>query len=194
MSTLTQHVYHNLSPFQSVCGRVSMDFITGLPKAQGKDCIFVVVDRLTKFSHFFSNSMDFSTSQVEYLFFKEVFKLHGIPKMIVSDMENMFMSIFFQELFRLVHPKLTPITSYHPQTYGKTERMNQIVEDMLQMYVRMKPTKWEEYLHLVEFSYNNGYHTSAKMSPFEVLYDRKCTTLISWDNLVDRLMMGLEML
>jgi hypothetical protein len=57
-----------------------------------------------------------------------------------------------------------------------------------------EPSKWEDYLHLVEFAYNNGYQTSAKMSPFEVLYDRKCTTLISWDNPVDRLMVGPEML
>jgi hypothetical protein len=71
---------------------------------------------------------------------------------------------------------------------GQTERTNQIVEEMLQMYVRMKPTKWEEYLCLVEFSYNNGYQTSAKMSPFEVLYQRKCRTLIRWDNPVDKLM------
>jgi hypothetical protein len=58
----------------------------------------------------------------------------------------------------------------------------------------MKPTKWEEYLHLVEFVYNNGYQTSTKMSPFKVLCDRKCTTPISWDDLVERLMMGPKML
>jgi hypothetical protein len=57
-----------------------------------------------------------------------------------------------------------------------------------------KPTKWEEYLHLGEFSYNNDYHTSAKMSPFKALYRRKCTTLISWDNPVDKIMVGLEIL
>jgi hypothetical protein len=81
---------------------VSMDFITGLPKAQGKDCIFVVVDRLTKFAHFFSISMDYSASQVADLFFREVFRLHGLPKTIVSDRDNRFMSTFWQELFRLV--------------------------------------------------------------------------------------------
>ena len=63
---------------------------------------------------------------------------------------------------------------------------------MLHLYVRTK--KWEDYLHLVEFAYNNGYQTLAKMSPFEVLYERKCTTLISWDNPVDRLMVRPEML
>ena len=62
------------------------------------------------------------------------------------------------------------------------------------MYVRTKPSKWEDYPHVAEFSYNNGYQTSTKMSPFEVLYDTKCTTPIRKDNPVDRLMVGPEML
>ena len=60
--------------------------------------------------------------------------------------------------------------AYHPQIDENTERVNQIVEDMLRMYVMNKPTKWEYYLHLAEFSYNNGYHNFTKMSPFEVIY------------------------
>jgi hypothetical protein len=65
---------------------------------------------------------------------------------------------------------------------------------MLHMYLRKKSNKWEDYLHLVEFAYNNGYQTWAKLSPFEIMYDKKCTTLISWDNPADRLMVGPEML
>jgi hypothetical protein len=71
-----------------------MDFISGLPKVQGKDCIFVVVDRLMKFAHFFAIATDFRATQVADLFFKEVFRLHGFPKAIVSDMDNRFMSTF----------------------------------------------------------------------------------------------------
>jgi hypothetical protein len=59
---------------------------------------------------------------------------------------------------------------------------------MLRMYKRTKPTKWEEYLHLLEFIYNNGYQASTKMTPFQVLYGRKCTTQMSWNNLVDKIM------
>jgi hypothetical protein len=62
------------------------------------------------------------------------------------------------------------------------------------MYVMDCPTKWEEYLHLVEFAYNNGYQTSLKMSPFEVMYDKKCRTPVSWDNPVDRIILGPDML
>ena len=65
---------------------------------------------------------------------------------------------------------------------------------MLRMYVRDNPKKWEEYLHLVEFSYKNNYQASAKLSPFEILYGRKCNTPISWSNMVDRLIVGPNLL
>ena len=73
---------------------------------------------------------------------------------------------------------------------GQTERVNQIVEDMLRMYVMNNPTKWEDYLRLAEFVYNNGYQNSSRMSPFEVLYGQKCRTSVTWDRRVDRLMLG----
>ena len=76
-------------------GSVSMDFITGLPKVQGRDCLYVVVDKLTKFVHFFSISSDYSAAQVAELFFKEVFKLHGLPKTIVSDQDSRFIGAFW---------------------------------------------------------------------------------------------------
>jgi hypothetical protein len=84
--------------------------------------------------------------------------------------------------------------AYHPQSDGKTKRFNRVIEDMLRMYVMDKPSKWEDYLHLVEFSYNNEYQASLKMSPFEALYGRKCNTPVSWDNPVDRVVLGPELL
>ena len=62
------------------------------------------------------------------------------------------------------------------------------------MYVMNNNNKWEDYLHLADFAYNNEYQTSAKMSPFEVLYGRKCRTPVTWDSLADRLMLGLDLL
>ena len=84
-------------------------------------------------------------------------------------------------------------TAYHPQRDGKTERVDQIVEDMLRMYVMHNSMKWEDYLHLTEFSYKNAYQNSAKMSPFEVLIGWKCRTLVTWDSTADRLMLGAEL-
>ena len=65
---------------------------------------------------------------------------------------------------------------------------------MLGMYVMNNPTKWEDYLHLAVFAYNNGYQASAKMIPFKVLYGWKCRTLVTWDSLVDQLMLGPDLL
>ena len=79
-----------------------MDFIIGLPKSLGKDYIYVVVDRLTKFSHLFSVTSSFIAAQVADILFKEIFRLHRLPKSIVSDRDGRFMSAFWQELFILV--------------------------------------------------------------------------------------------
>jgi hypothetical protein len=84
--------------------------------------------------------------------------------------------------------------AYHPQSDGQTKRVNQVIEEMLRMYVMDKPSKWEDYLHLVEFAYNNGYQASLKMSPFEALYGKKCNTPVCWDNLAYRVVLGLEFL
>ena len=97
-------------------------------------------------------------------------------------------------MFKGVDTKLIFSTCYHPQTDGQTERVNQVIQDMLQMYVRDHPNKWEDYLQLAEFAYNNHYQDSTKLSPFEILYGRKCNTPISWSNLVDRFMLGPDLL
>ena len=85
-------------------------------------------------------------------------------------------------------------TTYHPKSYRKTYRTNRITEDMLRMYMMDHPSKWEDYIHLVEFSYNNGHHASLKMSPFEALCGRKCNTPMSWDNPIDIAVIGLDLL
>jgi hypothetical protein len=78
-----------------------MDFIIGLPKAQARDCIYVVVDCLTKIAHLFSISFEHKVAWVEYFFFNYIFRLYGLPRFTVSDRDNMFYSTFWQELFRL---------------------------------------------------------------------------------------------
>ena len=88
---------------------------------------------------------------------KEIFRLHGIPKVIISDRDPKFTSNFWKYLFKGLDTKLNFITAYHLQTDGQTERFNQVLEDMLRMYVRDYPKKWEYYFHLVEFAYNNHY-------------------------------------
>eukprot|EP00253_Pinus_taeda_P026800 PITA_26800 len=125
---------------------------------------------------------------------QNIFKLHGLPKTIISDRAVNFTSIFWKTLFEELATQLSFSTAYHPQTDGQTEWVKEVVEDMLREYVMQQPAKWEDYLHLVEFAYNNGYHTSLLMSPFKILYGRKCHTPSSWSGPEDRLMLGPEML
>ena len=98
----------------------------------------------------------FKAINIVEIFMKESFRLHGISKMVILYRDVKFTSAFWKELFVRINTNLNFSTSYHPQTDGQTERTNQIVEEMLHIYVRTKPNKWEDYIHLVEFAYNNG--------------------------------------
>ena len=95
----------------------------------------------------------------------EIFILHELPKATYLDRDSKFTYKFWKGLFQELGKQLDISTSYHPQTDGQTKRSNQVHEDMLRMYVMDKPSKWEDYLHLVEFAYNNSHQASLGMSP-----------------------------
>jgi hypothetical protein len=174
---------------------ITMDFITGLPRTNKQhDSIMVVVDKLTKVAHFLPVKTTHTVANIAEIFMKEIARLHGIPRIIVSDRDTKFTSNLWRGLFKGFGTNMNFSIAYHPQKDGKTERVNRIIGDMLRMYVMDNPSKWEDYLHLVEFAYNNGYQASLRMRPFESLYDRKCDTPVSWDNPADRVVLGLEFL
>ena len=104
----------------------------------------VVVDKLTKEAHFISVKSTHYTDDIAKIFMKEIFKLHGFLKAIVSDRDIKFTSNFWKGLFVDLGTKLKFSTAYHPQTDGQTKRVNQVLEYMLRMYVMDKPTKWED--------------------------------------------------
>jgi hypothetical protein len=152
---------------------ISTDFVTGLQTStKQNDIIMVVVDKLSKYAHFIPVKLTCKAIDVTNIFMKEIFRLHGMPKEIVSDRDTKFTSNFWKSLMVGLETKLLFSTAYHPQTDGQMERVNQILEDMLRMHVMNQPKKWEDFLLLVEFTYNNGYQESLKMSPFEVFYGR----------------------
>jgi hypothetical protein len=159
---------------------VTIDFITGLPRTNKQhDSIMVVVDKLTKAAHFIPLKTTHKATNVADIYMREVALLHGIPKTIVSDRDPKFTSKFWRGLFKGFRTNLNFNTTYHAEFDGQIERVNQVIEYMLRMYVMDKQSKWEDYLHLVEFAYNNGYQASLKMSPFEALYGKKCNTPVS---------------
>ena len=126
-----------------------MDFITGLPKIKKQnDSIFVVIDKLSKAAHFTPMKSIFKVVNITNIFLKEIFRLHGIPKVIILNRDVNFKGKFWRYLFSGLETQLKFSIAYHLQTDGQTERVNQIVEDMLCMYVMNKPNKWEDYMHL----------------------------------------------
>jgi hypothetical protein len=160
---------------------ISMDFIVGLPNTtQRHDSIWVIVDRLTKTAHFLSVHTTYNTKKYAEIYLDQIVHLHGIPKMIISDRGAQFIARFWEQLQFALGTKLIRSSAYHPQTDGQTERINQILEDMLRACVLQYDKNWDKCLSLVEFSYNNNYQTSLKMAPFEALYGRRCRNPLSW--------------
>lgn len=173
---------------------ISMDFIVGLPRTQkGNNMIWVIVDRLTKAAHFIPMKDTWTKKQLAIAYRAHVLKLHGIPKSIVSDRDSRFISKFWQELQESLGTKLKMSTAFHPATDGQTERTIQTLEDMLRACVLGFGGSWEEKLDLIEFSYNNSYHSSIKLAPFEALYGRKCRSPICWDDASEATILGPEM-
>nr|KYP56403.1 Retrotransposable element Tf2 [Cajanus cajan] len=124
---------------------VSMDFIEGLPKAQGKDSILVVAVRLTKYAHFLSLCHPFTICDVAEIFLKDIVKLHGFPAIIVSNMDKIFFSNFWIELFRLVGTKLKFSAAYHSQSDGQTEVVNKCLKTYLRRLIGSKPKQWPKW-------------------------------------------------
>jgi hypothetical protein len=149
---------------------VSLDFISGLPPTGKGNCILVVVDKLSKYAHFMILKHPFTALTVAKTFLSEVYRLHGLPTAIISDRDPIFTSRLWQELFRLTGTQLCLSSSYHPQSDGQTERVNQCLETYLRCFVHSCPRQWPMWLSLAEFWYNTCHHSSLGKSPFEVLY------------------------
>ncbi|WVZ78975.1 hypothetical protein U9M48_026610 [Paspalum notatum var. saurae] len=149
---------------------ISMDFIEGLPKSEGFNAILVVVDRFTKFAHFIAIKHPYTAQVIARCILDNVVRLHGLPKSIVSDRDPVFVSHFWQELFRLYDAKLNLSTAYHPQTDGQTERVNQSLKMYLRCAVHNSPHSWKKWLSLAELWYNSAFHSALGSSPFQALY------------------------
>nr|GEX82830.1 protein kinase-like domain, phloem protein 2-like protein [Tanacetum cinerariifolium] len=147
-----------------------MDFIGGLPKVKGKDIIFVVVHRLTKYSHFMVLGHPYSAKEVAQVFIDNVYKLHGCPSSIISDRDPIFLSAFWKEFLALQGIKSKLSTAYHPQTDGQTEVVNRYLEGYLRCMVMERPLTWVKWVALAEWWYNTSFHSSIGMTPFEALY------------------------
>lgn len=174
---------------------ISMDFVSGLPRTiTGHDAIWVIVDRLTKSAHFIAVNMTFPLEKLARIYVKEIVRLHGVPANIVSDRDPRFVSKFWGSLHEALGTRLSLSSAYHPQSDGQSERTIQTLEDMLRACVLDYKGSWEDFLPLAEFSYNNSYHSSLGMAPFEALYGRRCKTPLCWLSGEDKITLGPELL
>ena len=168
-----------------------MDFVSSLPLTQRKHyVIWVIIDRLTKSAHFVLVRMDYSMDQLAELCVDEIVRLHGVPLSIVSDRDPRFTSRFWKELQSALGTRLNFSTTFHLQTNGQSERLIHILEDMLRGCVINFPGSWDRYIPLMEFAYDNNYHASIGMAPYEALYGRKGRTPVCWTKLSDYRVIG----
>ncbi|KAL4027967.1 hypothetical protein IC575_011157 [Cucumis melo] len=173
---------------------VSMDFITGLPRTlRGFTVIWVVVDRLTKSAHFVPGKSTYTASKWAQLYMSEIVRLHGVPVSIISDRDARFTSKFWKGLQTAMDTRLDFSTAFHPQTDGQTERLNQVLEDMLRACALEFPGSWDSHLHLMEFAYNNSFQATIGMTPFEALYGKCCRSPVCWGEVGEQRLMGPEL-
>lgn len=157
---------------------LSIDFITGLPKSKGFEAVLVVVDRLSKYSHFILLKHPYNAKTIAELFVKEIIRLQGIPSSIISDRDPIFMSHFWMELFKLQGTNLKMSSAYHLETDGQTEVINSCLESYLRCFASEQPKSWSHWISWAKFWYNTTFHVSIGKSPFEVVYGRSPPTLV----------------
>jgi hypothetical protein len=146
----------------------SVNFIVELPNSHGFDMTMVIVDSVTKRGHFIPTHTTVTTLGSARLYLQHVWKLHGLPRSMVSDRGPQFVAEFMRELYRLLGINVSASTAYHPQSDGQTERVNQELEQYIRVFVNEHQNDWDTLLPLTEFTYNNHTHSVTQHTPFFV--------------------------
>ena len=145
---------------------LSIDFVVELPSSSGHDAVMTVVDSVSKRVHFIPTHTTVTAEGAARLFLHQVWKLHGLPKCVISDRGPQFVACFTKELYRLLGIKLASSTAWHPQTNGQMECMNQELDQYLWLFVNERQDNWYDLLSMAEFQHNNHVHSVTQQPPF----------------------------
>ncbi|MBW0532279.1 hypothetical protein O181_071994 [Austropuccinia psidii MF-1] len=145
---------------------IGMDFIVKLPKSCGFNASLVIVDFYTKGAHLVPCNEDIDSPKLATIFIDQFIRHHGFPQKIVTDRGSLFVSTFWRLICAKLRIKPTPSTTYHPQTDGQTERMNQPLEEYLRHFCGYLQDDWANLLPMAEMCLNNTTAASTGFSPF----------------------------
>jgi len=157
---------HPLRILDSQWDTLSIDFIVELPFSSRHNAVMTVVDSVSKRVHFIPTHMTVTVEGAARLFLHQVWKLHGLPKCVILDRGPQFVARFTKELYHLLGIKLASSTAWHPQTDGQTERVNQELDQYLQLFVNERQDNWYDLLPMAEFQHNNHVHSATQQPPF----------------------------
>jgi len=143
-----------------------VDFVVELPLSSGHDAVMTVVDSVSKRAHFILTHTTVTAEGAARLFLHQVWKLHSLPKCVISDRGPQFVARFTRELYRLLGIKLASSTAWHPQTDGQTERVNQELDQYLWLFVNERQDNWYDLLSMAEFQHNNHVHSATQQPLF----------------------------
>jgi hypothetical protein len=163
---------------------ISIDFVFELPlTSKNHDSVWVIVDRLTKTTHFIPVHTNYNAKDYASLYIEHIVCVHGVLKTIISDRGSLFVSHFWEQLHLSLGTKIIRYSAYCSKIDGQIERVNHILEDILRACVVHFDKSWDKCLALVEFSYNYSYQASLKMAPYEALYGHRCRTPLNWSQI-----------
>ena len=142
------------------------DLVGPLPKSKGKDAIYVVIDRFTKYAYFVACNTTETAKSLALLHAKHVWSHEGLPQVHSFDRGPQFKAEYTKELFKKLGIEHRLSTAYHPQSQGQVENLNGWLETYLRMFIGHRQDDWVDYLHTAQFAWNNHYHASIGTTPF----------------------------
>lgn len=153
---------------------VTMDFITELPpsKVSGVvyDAILVIVDRLTKMAHYVPARADWDGTDLAQCWLREVIRLHGVPKRIISDRGPLMNAKHWDTFLHYLNSRRVLTLAFYPQTDGQTERQNQTLEQYLRCYCSLEQDDWALWISIGEYAYNDSVHSTTGVTPFQAYH------------------------